>query len=181
MRHPILITGANRGIGLELTRKLAVRGEAVIATARRPHEATALHDLDVEVAPLDVTDPQSVEALREHLEDRPLDLLVNNAGLGGAEEGIDRLDPAYVEELLRVNTVGPLRVTQALLPHLRRGTRKAVLHLSSQLGSIALSDGGKYGYRASKAALNMWNRSLALELQDEGFTCMVVHPGWVRT
>lgn len=181
MQHTVLVTGASRGIGLELARQLSERGERVVATARSPDSARALQELEVEIVPLDVTDPDSVAALAEHLEGRPLDLLIHNSGRGGGGSSVESLDLEEFEELLRVNCLGPMRVTRALLPLLRAGERRAILHLSSRLGSIELADGGRYAYRSSKTALNMCNRLLAQELAAEGFTCVVVHPGWVRT
>ena len=176
------VTGANRGIGLELCRQLSTRGDTVIGAARDPAAASALRALPVEVVPLEVADDASVRALGQRLEGRAIDVLVNNAGRGGGGPGIAELDWDIVADYFTVNAIGPMRVTQALLPALRRGDRRVVAHLSSNLGSISDNhSGGSYAYRASKAALNMFNRSLAHELAREGFTCLVLHPGWVQT
>jgi NAD(P)-dependent dehydrogenase (short-subunit alcohol dehydrogenase family) len=177
-----VVTGASRGIGLELARQLTQRGEPVIATARNPREADELNALEVSVHTLDVTNPASVAAFAASLGDTPVDILINNAGRGGDGPGLSRLDVERLMSYFDVNALGPLRVTQSLLPNLRAGQRRVVAHLSSRLGSIEdNSEGGAYGYRSSKAALNMINRSMSIELGPEGFCCVVLHPGWVRT
>ena len=179
----VLITGANRGLGLEFARQYAEAGWKVIGTARQPAEATDLADLGARVMQLDVADGESVAKLAAALEDQPIDLLINNAGMAN-RDGMDFETLSFdgVERVLAVNTIGPMRVTRALLPNLRLGEAKQIVHISSGLGSIEENtDGGFYGYRESKAALNMFNRSLAVNLKDEGFTCVVMSPGWVRT
>jgi len=177
-----LVTGANRGIGLEMVRQLVARGDTAIATARRPDDAAALRDLGVKLLPLDVADGASVRRMRELLGDTPIDVLVNNAGVAGPGRNIADLDLDAVRATLEVNTLGPMRVTQALLPNLRDGTGKKIAHVTSLMGSIADNgSGGAYGYRASKAALNMFNKNLSLELGREGFICVVLNPGWVKT
>src|SRR5688572_5631625 len=177
-----LVTGANRGIGLEMIRQLAARGDTAIATARRPDDAGALRDLGVKVLPLDVADAASVRSMREQLGDTPIDVLVNNAGVGGPGRVLADLDLEAVRRTIDVNTLGPMRVTQALLPNLRAGQGKRIAHVTSLMGSIADNgSGGAYGYRASKAALNMFNKNLSLELGPAGFVCVVLNPGWVQT
>jgi len=182
-KQTIVVTGANRGIGLELCRQLAAGGAEVIATARDPESADELGKLaPARIEALDVADPESVAAFAGALGDTAVDVLINNAGIGGPGAGIANLDFDEVARTLEVNSLGPLRVTQALLPHLRRGRRRTVVHISSNMGSITNNDrGGYYGYRASKTALNSLNRTLAHELGCLGFTCVVLHPGWVRT
>ena len=177
----IVITGANRGIGLELCRQLH-RDNEVVATARQPQAASELAALGVRVERLDVADTASAQALGERLGELAVDVLINNAGRGPAEEGIEKLD--FESSLLdfEVNALGPMRVTQALLPHLRRSHARKIIHITSNLGSLTNNvEGGYYAYRSSKAALNMFNRSLGRELEGEGFTCVALHPGWVRT
>jgi NAD(P)-dependent dehydrogenase (short-subunit alcohol dehydrogenase family) len=182
MSHTCLVTGANRGIGLEFARQLQARGERVIATARHPEAATDLATLGVRVEPLDVADGGSVRALAERLQGAPIDVLVNNAGTGGDSSPLADLDFERMARFFSVNSIGPLRLAQALMPNLRAGSRRLIVSLTSQMGSIASNDqGGYYGYRASKAALNMLNRTLALELAGKGYTCVVLNPGWVRT
>jgi len=178
----VLITGANRGLGLELARQLAAQGQAVIGTARDAADARELAALAGRVEPLDVTDAGSVAALAGRLDGVPIDILVNNAGVFDRRDtAIDTVDFDAVQRTFAVNAFGPLRVVQALLPNLRAGQRKLVVNMSSELGSIEDSNGRWYAYRASKSALNQFNRVLSAELAPEGFTCVVLHPGWVRT
>lgn len=178
----VLITGANRGIGLELARQYADNGWTVIGTARRPAAADDLNELDVRVVQLDVTDQASVDNMADELSGVAIDVLINNAGILPDMGGIDDIDIAVYEQILDVNTVGPMRVTQALMPNLRAGKMKKILNTTSGLGSIAGNrSGGFFGYRESKAALNMFTVTLARELAPEGFTCIVMNPGWVRT
>ncbi|MDZ4752992.1 MAG: SDR family oxidoreductase [Phycisphaerae bacterium] len=178
----VLITGANRGIGLALAQHFKAAGYQVIGTARTPAEAKELAESGARVMQLDVTDAKSVRALAEALKDQPIDILVNNAGITGSRGSIDALDIDAVERVLAVNTIGPMRLTQALLPNLRAAPRKVVISISSGLGSLAgNTSGGHYGYRESKAAINMFMRSIAADLKDEGFTCVAMSPGWVRT
>ncbi len=178
----VLITGANRGIGLEYAKQLSAAGYTVIGTARNPAGADELDVVADRVEQLDVTDPDSVAALARKLEGVPIDILINNAGI--FERGdvtIDAVDYDMLERTLQVNTLGPLRVTQALLPNLRQGKLKTIVSMSSQLGSIENSNGRWYAYRASKSALNQFNKIWSVELGPEGFICVVLHPGWVRT
>ena len=179
----VLITGANRGLGLEFARQYAADGWKVIGTARKPAEAADLKALKVRVLQLDVADADSVTKLAAALEDQPVDLLINNAGIMDRDSSsIENIDFDSVERVLEVNTIGPMRVTQALLGNLRSGSSKQIVHITSGLGSIENNTrGGFLGSRESKAALNMFNRSLAAELGDEGFTCVVMSPGWVQT
>jgi len=179
----VLITGANRGLGLEFARQYSAAGWKVIGTARKPPAATDLKDFGVRVIQLDVADAASVAAMATALEGEPVDLLINNAGMAN-RDGMDfeTMDFDGVERVLAVNTIGPMRVTRALLPNLRAGKGKQIVHITSGLGSIEENtSGGFYGYRESKAALNMFNRSLAWNTKDDGFTCVVMSPGWVRT
>jgi NAD(P)-dependent dehydrogenase (short-subunit alcohol dehydrogenase family) len=183
----VLVTGANRGLGLEFAKQFSDAGWKVIATAREPDKAEELHQLGerVEVVQLDVTDAKSVAALAKELEEQPIDLLINNAGLGVPIEGgpkLEQLKIADFERLLQVNALGPVRVTQALLPNLRAGKGKTVVGITSGLGSIAWNtNGAYYGYRESKAAHDMFIRTLAAELKPEGFVCIALMPGWVKT
>jgi NAD(P)-dependent dehydrogenase (short-subunit alcohol dehydrogenase family) len=180
--HTVLITGANRGIGLELARQFAAEGWQVIGTARKPGAATALREAGARIVPLDVTDAASVERMARELADTPIDLLINNAGIQPLMWTLAEIDFDAFERALAVNTVGPARVTRALLPNLRAGQLKRIVNITTNLGSIAENtEGGFYGYRESKAALNMFTKSLAAELGPDGFVCIVLHPGWVRT
>ena len=177
----VLVTGANRGLGLELARQLTAAGATVIGTARDPEDGAELAALGARVEQLDVVDPESVAALAARLEGTALDALLNNAGVFRHRGPFTELDPADARLEYEVNCLGPLRVTQALLPALRRGEGRMVMNMSSGLGSIANAGGGSVGYRASKAGLNMVTAVMAAELEDEGFTCVAVSPGWVRT
>jgi NAD(P)-dependent dehydrogenase (short-subunit alcohol dehydrogenase family) len=177
-----LVTGANRGLGLAFARALSQRGDLVIASARRPDKARELSALPVRVEPLDVADRRSIEALARALAGQPIDVLINNAAIAEAGPGAARLRPEDLELTFRVNTVGPLAVTQALLPNLRAGRRRLVVSLSSGLGSVSTNDsGGWAAYRISKAALNQLTRTFAAEMANEGFTFILISPGWVRT
>lgn len=178
----VLITGANRGLGLEFARQYAAAGWTVIGTARQPDGANELNGLDVRVLQLDVTDPSSITRMVSALGGQPIDLLINNAGIFPRVNTLDETDFDDVARTLDVNLIGPMRVTRALLPSLRKGQSKKIVSITSGLGSIANNDSGRYyGYRESKAALNMFTRSLAVELASEGFTCVVMSPGWVQT
>jgi NAD(P)-dependent dehydrogenase (short-subunit alcohol dehydrogenase family) len=183
----IVITGANRGIGLELVRQYLSRGESVEATARSPRKASELQALQAQggerlrIHPCEVTDPASVAHLAEALAPGGVDLLINNAGVGGGRGPLEQLDLGQVVRIYEVNAVGPLRVTAALLPLLRKA-RGRVVHVTSRMGSIAdNTSGDAYGYRMSKAALNMACKSMALDLAADGIATLVVNPGWVQT
>jgi len=131
---------------------------------------------------LDVTDQESVDRLSEELGDQEIDVLINNAGVLAMVRSISEIDFEEFNHLMAVNTVGPIRVTQALLPNLHAGETRKVINISSVAGSITVkTSGGPYGYSESKAALNMFTRSLAGELRADGFICIVIHPGWVQT
>lgn len=181
-RPTVLITGANRGIGLELARQYAAEGWRVIGTARQPGAATELRATGADVMQLDVTDQASVDELARDLDGQAIDVLINSAGIQSLKWTLADVDIGEFERVLNVNTLGPVRVVRALLPNLRAGEMRKVVNITSNLGSIAgNADGGFYGYRESKAALNMFTRSLAAELGPDGFICIVLHPGWVQT
>lgn len=177
-----LITGAGRGIGLEMTRQLLADGESVVATVRRPDALADLASPRLKVIALDVTDKAAVAALGESVGDT-LDVIVNNAGVL-----IDRNETTLApdlswdvfEETLRVNTVAPLFVTRALLPRLRQPGGK-ILMVTSGMGSLAQDSSDTTAYRASKAALNRVTRGLARDLAPRGVSVLSMHPGWVRT
>jgi NAD(P)-dependent dehydrogenase (short-subunit alcohol dehydrogenase family) len=176
-----LITGANRGIGLALVREFQAKGHDVIATARDPSAATDLKATGAELHALDVADPASIKALADALKGKPIDILINNAGLGDRAD-MPRLDYDRFEELLRVNTIAPIRVLDALTPNLAAGKEKIAAALSSQLGSIQNTDMAfGLAYRVSKAGLNMGLRTAAHTLSAQGITLLALHPGWVKT
>ena len=178
----VLVTGANRGMGLEYAKQYQAKGFKVIGTARKPGEATELNKLGVDVVQLDVTDADSVAAMAKVLDGRAIDILINNAGyLNRNDSTLDTVDFDTMEFTLAINTLGPLRVIKALMPNLQKGEGKKVINISSQLGSVERSRGGLYSYRVSKAGLNMINKNLSAEYSDAGFTFVVIHPGWVAT
>ena len=189
-RRNVLVTGANRGIGLEYVRQLLARGDHVIATARHPAQAHELNRLVAEhpgrlhVFPLDVMDPKAeAEVARELplvLADEPLHLLINNAGLLHSGERFGQVSAANLEDSYRTNAMGPFLLTPALAPRLADGAK--VVNMSSQLGSIANTQRfGTPTYCITKAALNMATRLLAAALAERGITVVSVHPGWVAT
>lgn len=174
----VLITGANRGIGLELCRGFKDRGEEIIAACRRA--SPELEALEVEIHEgVDVTDDAAVSRLARELDGRTIDLLVNDAGVLTVEM-LDDLDFERIRRQLEVNALGPLRVTAALLPTLKHGSK--VVIITSRMGSIGdNTSGGHYGYRMSKAAVNAAAVSLAHDLRDRGVAVAVLHPGLVAT
>lgn len=174
----VLVTGANRGIGLAFARHYAGRGDHVIAACRQ--SSPALDALGVRVQPgLDVTSDEDVANLAARLRDVRIDVLVLNAGIL-REDDLDSLDLGDVRAQLEVNALGPLRVAHALRGNLTRGAKIALL--TSRMGSIAdNSSGGYYGYRMSKAALNAAGVSLARDLAPLGIAVAILHPGFVRT
>lgn len=179
----VLVTGANRGIGLEFVKQLRARGQGhtVLATARDPDDATELRKAASEVFQLDQTIQKSVDSLARKLEGRAIDLLINNGAMGGGNGTIDDLDLDELDQFFKTNAVGPIRVLKALLPNLRKGSGKTVVNISTVMSSIANAGGGYYGYRASKAALNMLARLAAKDLEADKVMVVNLHPGWVQT
>jgi NAD(P)-dependent dehydrogenase (short-subunit alcohol dehydrogenase family) len=176
-----LVTGANRGIGLELCRQIGARGDKVIAVCRGTSEA--LESLDAEIiAGINVSDPADVAGLAERLSGRSIDVLINNAGILRRSR-LGEIDGAGVDDMLaqfRTNSIGPVLVTQALLPNLGQGAKVGIV--TSRMGSVTdNTSGGAYGYRMSKAAVNIAGVSLALDLADRGIAVALLHPGYVRT
>jgi NAD(P)-dependent dehydrogenase (short-subunit alcohol dehydrogenase family) len=173
-----LITGANKGIGLELTRQLLGRGVEVVATCRS--SSTELDASGAEVVTgVDVTDDDSVRKVVETLGDRSIDLLVNNAGLL-TRESLDDLGFDRIRQQFEINSIGPLRVTHALLGNLGQGSLVAIV--TSLMGSMTDNgSGGRYGYRMSKAAINSAGVSLSHDLRAQGIGVLLLHPGMVAT
>jgi NAD(P)-dependent dehydrogenase (short-subunit alcohol dehydrogenase family) len=180
----ILVTGGNRGIGLELVRLFAARGrDDVLAVCRTPSaelEALAAASPRVRIeSGLDLVRDEAPQALAQRLAGRTLDVLVQNAGVLTVET-LDALDVQAIRTQFEINALAPLRLTHALLPNLRSGSKVALI--TSRMGSIADNgSGGYYGYRMSKAALNMAGVSLAHDLRGRGVAVVILHPGFVRT
>lgn len=192
----VLVTGSNRGIGLEHVRQALAAGEHVIAACRDPANAADLKVLEshypgqLEIEPLDVASAESIASMAVRLEGKPIDILINNAGLAGRgswspddkDQLLETIDYSLWEEILKVNLFGPAQVTAAILPNLRLGGRKLIVMITSDLASIAGNTmGGSHAYRTSKAALNMFARGVAHELLAEGFTVIPLSPGWTKT
>ncbi len=194
----VLITGANRGIGLEFVRQYLARGEWVFAACRAPDGATALHQLGaqyrdrLQIVPLDVADEASIEAsfalVSSHV--TALDVLINNAGIGratanwGESEAMGEMTFDGVLTMFRVNTLGAVMVTQRFRELLAAGTNPKVFNMSSWLGSISErtpSFDSNYGYAMSKAALDMFSRVAAFGLAKEGIHVAAISPGWLKT
>jgi NAD(P)-dependent dehydrogenase (short-subunit alcohol dehydrogenase family) len=174
----VCITGANRGIGAELARLYQARGDTVVAACRVPPGGPTTPGVEV-VSGVDVTDDGGVTRLAEALDGRTVDVLVNNAGVL-SDESLDDLDFDRMRRQFEVNSLGPLRVTAALRANLGRGSKIAII--TSRMGSIDdNTSGGRYGYRMSKAAVNMAGRSLAHDLKNAGVAVVILHPGFVRT
>ena len=184
-----LVTGANRGLGLEFCRQLIARGDTVIACCREPQKASELKALDGErlsIYALDVSDPQAIAALPGLLatDSVKVDVLINNAGVAQADEAFGEFDAATMANVLRVNAIAPMLMTQAMTPLLEKSAGKAkVVYITSGLGSIERAEGLVYGlsYGMSKAALNMGGKKMAAELQGRGIASVLLHPGWVQT
>ena len=181
-----VVTGANRGIGLEFVRQLLARGDTVEATCRDLEMATELRGMacdQLRIHRVEVTSDADVAALVAAIGDAAIDLVLNVAGgYGGTRQSLRALDLADVIKTFDANAVGALRISLALLPHVRRGRGKKLVHLTSGMGSIEDNrSGGFYAYRMSKAALNMMSRTLAVDLRAEGIFSAVINPGWVKT
>ncbi len=185
----VLITGANRGIGLEHARRYAARGLQVLATARSPAEAkdlqqlVAQHPQSVTVLPYDAADPDAPAQLKAAVGAMPIDLLLGNAGaMGDASQSFGAVDVDAVLHLVRINSLAPLKLVEALAGNLAASGKKLVALQSSRMGSIGENNaGGYYAYRISKAALNMVAKQLANDLHARKVAVVALHPGWVQT
>jgi NAD(P)-dependent dehydrogenase (short-subunit alcohol dehydrogenase family) len=184
----VLVTGANRGIGLEFVRQYAADAADVIACCREPAAASELKALagasggKVRVMKLDVASEGDIAALKTALAGQPIDILINNAGISGPRrQSADDIDLEGWLETFRVNTVAPVAVSQALHGNLRAGKEKKLAAITSQLGSTANNGGQRYAYRSSKAALNNAMRGLSQDWARDGIAVGIYHPGWVRT
>lgn len=181
-----LVTGASRGIGLELTKRLLAAGYHVLATCRQPGEAKALNGLaakpNLEIRSLDVTSDESTDRMVSEIGGRPIDVLVNNAGtMGDPSQTVDDMNYDAWLAAFAVNTMAPFRITLALRDNLAKAERPRVVTLSSQVGSLNRQSKGAFAHRSSKAAVNKVMQVLALELRGQGIIVCPFHPGWVRT
>jgi NAD(P)-dependent dehydrogenase (short-subunit alcohol dehydrogenase family) len=188
--HTTLITGTNRGIGLELAKQYVADGWRVLACCRDPAKADALHRLAeqqpdrVQIHALDVTDLVQIDRLAKALASESIDVLINNAGFypQSDSKGFGHADCDEWMQAFRINTMAPLKMAEAFAPNVARSKLKIIATLSSKMGSMAdNTSGGNYLYRSSKAAVNMVNKSLSLDLKRDGVTAVVFHPGWVQT
>lgn len=186
----IMITGANRGIGLELVRQYAADGWNVLACCRSPENARELNQLaaaaegKISVHLLDVTNEQQRKALAAHFKGKPIDILFNSAGVSGSwsMQGFGQCHPDEWLEVLHINVVTPMLMMQDFAANVALSERKIIANMSSKMGSVTdNTSGGSYLYRSSKAALNMVNKSAAHDLARKGIAVVALHPGWVRT
>jgi len=183
----ILITGASRGIGLELVKQYATDGWSVLACCRDPENAKNLQEIvanfsSVRIFKLDVTDQVQIRELSEKLRGETLEILINNAGIFGGKQQFGSTSAKTFQEVFLTNTFSPLKMIEAFVDHLDRGIFKAIVTISSIRGSIAKNDStNSYAYNASKAAVNMVMKCVALDLNKRGFTILTLDPGWVRT
>jgi NAD(P)-dependent dehydrogenase (short-subunit alcohol dehydrogenase family) len=185
----VLITGANRGLGFEFAKQFLADGWQVYAACRDPDSASELRRLadasghKLRILNLDVTDLSSVKAAAAEVDGQAIDLLINNAGIGGPRgQTVGNIDYEAWAKVLDANTMGPMRVSEAFVDNVARSERKLIVTLTSGMGSIAdNTSGGSVAYRSSKAAVNMVMRSLAIDLAPRRITCVVVNPGWVQT
>ena len=190
----VLITGANRGLGLGFAGAYADMGWQVIACCRKPSDellALAQRYSTLRIEALDVADHAAIDALAMRLKGEAIDVLLNNAGtygrLGFAEGGIEHqafgnTDYDNWEQVLRVNVFGPMKMAEAFVEHVERSAQKKIVTLSSMMGSMGLNtSGGMYAYRTSKAAVNMMMHSMGIDLAKRGIIAVALHPGWART
>ena len=185
----VLITGTNRGIGLELVRQYLTEGWQVHATTRDPENSTELQQLLTDylnllhIYPLDVTDNEQRLSLAEHLKDIPLDILINNAGVYGQNDAyFGNTDEDMWLDAFRINTIAPMKLMELLANNIALGDMKIIASMSSKMGSMDDNgSGGSYVYRSTKAALNAIMVSAAHDLKSSGISSIILHPGWVRT
>lgn len=184
----VLVTGTNRGLGLEFVKQYLEAGNRVIATAREPRQCAPLQALleqypkQLTLHALDVTSAESRKAFSKAVGDRAIHLLINNAGVHGGWGQLGKLDEAEWLKCLHINTIAPIKLVEELRANLVNAEQATVALLSSKMGSISdNTSGGSYIYRSSKAALNAAAKSLAVDLAGEKIKVVMLHPGWVRT
>jgi NAD(P)-dependent dehydrogenase (short-subunit alcohol dehydrogenase family) len=189
-----LITGANRGLGLEMVRQYRAHGWHILATCRNPETSETLQRMahesagTIEIEALDVTHPEEIARLGDRWKNRSIDILINNAGIYGDRLGagpsmdLGRIDYSLWALTLAVNTMAPLAMTETFLQAIARSNQKKIVTITSRMGSIGdNAKGGAYLYRSSKAAVNAVTKSLSIDLASQGIIAVVLHPGWVRT
>jgi NAD(P)-dependent dehydrogenase (short-subunit alcohol dehydrogenase family) len=189
----VLITGANRGLGLEFARQYAREGWRVIACCRSAADAPELKDLTAKdvltVHSLDVADFAAIDRLATELQGMPIDVLINNAGYFGPKPQADKnpaqlfghIDYEIWQQVLRINTMAPMKMAEAFITHIEASTQKKLVTISSTEGSMAKAKGGIYAYKTSKAAVNMVMRNLSIDLKQRGVITAAFCPGWVKT
>lgn len=185
----VLISGANRGLGLEFCRQYAANGWEVIACCRNPSKAEDLSRLvdchsNVRMMALDVAQLEQIGQLSKDLENTAIDVLINNAGVydDKSGEGFGAIDYGKWFNSFTINTLAPMKMAETLLPQIKRSGRKLIVNISSLMGSLADNgSGGSILYRSSKAALNASMKSLSIDIRDQGVGVLILHPGWVRT
>ena len=184
----ILITGTNRGIGLEFVKHYLKNNEKVIATCRNKNSAKDLLELknttsNLSLVELDVSNPNSINEFASKITDQPIDTFINNAGVFGPRNNeFGNFNAKEWLDVFNINTIAPLLITQKILKNLRLGKNKKLVFISSKVGSIEENTGGgMYIYRSSKTALNQVIKSLSIDFKDENFIAAALHPGWVQT
>lgn len=190
----ILITGANRGLGLEFVRQYLAEDYRVIATCRAPDDAAKLSELktihsQLDIIAMDLSDFATIESAALSIGDQPIEILLNNAGVfgpkpkanGDMRQNFGHLDYQLWEQMLRVNTMAPMKVAEVFLSNLMAGDEKKIISITSQLASIAEGEVGLYLYRTTKTALNMAMATLARNLDASGAIVALLNPGWVKT
>ncbi len=181
----ILITGSNRGLGLEFVRQYLARGEQVFAACRAPQQASALQQLQTQhpdslmLLPLEVTDQASINTAAQTV--GALDILINNAAILNRGDRFGQLNAAEMLPVFEINTIAPVMVAQTFVPALKAGNNPRLINISSSMGSITQASGGDISYSASKAALNMFTHALSDALRREDITAIALDPGWVQT
>ncbi len=179
-----LVTGASRGLGTEFVKQFGAKGYHVFATVRRQADVANAKALapNVTVLVAELGDQAGIDSLAKQLDGTPIDILVNNAGVNGEDRAMGKLSWSEFERVYKTNIIAPIMLLQALLPNLRKGSRKLVLNISSELGSITNASAGfSYAYNSSKAALNMLSAKADRDLRSEGFIVVSFCPGWNKT
>jgi NAD(P)-dependent dehydrogenase (short-subunit alcohol dehydrogenase family) len=180
----VLITGCDTGLGVEFARQYAAEGHRVLATCLDPataHDTAALKGV-IEVSKLDLTDHTAIEGLAARLDRQPIDILLNNAGIGRPHPPFGETDYANWRRILETNLIGPMKLAESLIENVAASELKMMAFVSSRMGSIALNNsGGSYAYRSSKAGLNMLVKTLAIDLAPRQICALALHPGWAAT